>query len=136
MSIRIMIADPDEYLLSSYGDHFRRLGATVTTATTGLECIERIRESVPDVLILEPLLLWGGGEGVLALMQENPELRPAHVILLTQSRNRSLHYRLSSFKIDDYQAKPLTDIRLAERVSRLLRQTEYSPMTKAAALHY
>jgi carbon storage regulator len=130
MSIQIMIADPDKYLLNAYSEQFRRLGATVTTATTGLECIERLRECVPDVLILEPLLLWGDGEGVLAMMQNEPELRPARVILLTQSRNRSLHYRLSSFKIDDYQTKPLTGNRLADRVSRLLRQRAYLPMSE------
>jgi carbon storage regulator len=125
MSIRIMIADSDEYLLSSYSEHFHQLGATVATAASGLECIEKIRESVPDVLILEPLLLWGGGEGVLALLKENPELRPSHVILLTQSRNRSLHYRLSTFKFDDYQIKPLTCNRLGERVARLLRHKPF-----------
>jgi carbon storage regulator len=135
MSIRIMIADPDAYLISAYGEHFRRLGVSVTTAVTGLECIEKIRDSVPDVLILEPLLLWGGGEGVLALLKDNPELRPAHVILLTQSRNRSLHYRLSSFKIDDYQIKPLTCNRLADRVSRLLGYRSLKPMPKTVALN-
>ena len=135
MSVRILIADPDEYLLASYGEHLRQRGATVVTATTGLECMERIRDSVPDVLILEPVLLWGGGEGVLALMQEYPEIRPAFVILLTQSRNRSLQYRLSSFDIDDYQNKPLTGKRLAERISRLLRHGDTLPTSRAAALN-
>ena len=135
MSIRVLIADPDEYLLASYREYLRQLGATVVTATTGLECMERIRDSAPDVLILEPVLLWGGGEGVLALMQEHPELRPAYVILLTQSRNRSLQYRLSSFKIDDYQIKPLTGKRLAERISRLLRPRNTLPTNKAVALN-
>jgi carbon storage regulator len=135
MSIRVLIADSDEYLLTSYREYFRQLGATVVTATTGLECMERIRDSAPDLLILEPVLLWGGGEGVLALMQEHPELRPAFVIILTQSRNRSLQYRLSSFKIDDYQIKPLTGNRLAERISRLIRPRNTLPSNKVAALN-
>jgi carbon storage regulator len=135
MSVRILIADPDEYLLTSYGEHLRQLGATVATATTGLECMERIRDSVPDVLILEPTMLWGGGEGVLALMQEYPEIRPTFVILLTQSRNRSLQYRLSLYDIDDYQSKPLTGKRLAERITRVLRPRNPLPTIKAVALN-
>lgn len=130
LPVRIMIADSDEYLLASYREHLRQLGATVVTATTGLECMERIRDTVPDVLVLEPALLWGGGEGVLAVMQEQPELRPTFVILLTQNRNRSLHYRLSSYKIDDYQTKPLAGKRLAERIYRLLRSKNTLPKCK------
>ena len=33
-----------------------------------------MREHAPDVLVLEPQLPWGGGEGVLAIMGEIPEL--------------------------------------------------------------
>ena len=77
----------------------------------------------PDVLILEPNLLWGGGDGVLALIAEEPELRPRVVMLLAQGRERSLLYRLSSFRVDDYQMKPLTASSLAERICVLLSPT-------------
>jgi carbon storage regulator len=120
MSAHILIADPDRFLLASYSEHLRQRGATVSTATTGLECVERLRDAVPDVLVLEPALLWGGGDGVLAMTNDEPALRPPVVILLTQGRNRSLLYRLSWFKVDDYQTKPLTANGLAERISTLL----------------
>ena len=42
------------------------------------------------------------------------------VILLTQAGNRSLLYRTSSFKVDDYQTKPLTTAQLTELVCTLL----------------
>lgn len=120
MLSRILIADPDRFLLASYSEHLRERGATVSTATTGVECVERLRGSVPDVLVLEPALLWGGGDGVLAMMNDEPTLRPPVVILLAQGRNRGLLYRLSSFKVDDYQTKPLSANGLAERIGSLL----------------
>jgi carbon storage regulator CsrA len=120
MSTRILIADQDEFLLASCREALGRHGATVDTATTGLGCLEKLRESLPDVLVLEPELLWGGGEGVLALIHEQPELRPLFVILLTRGQNRSLLYRLSPFRVDDYQVKPLTAKRLTERICKLL----------------
>ena len=61
MSIRILIADRDEFLSTAYHEHFSRHGAVVATATTGLACIDRLRDFAPDVLILDPSLLWGGG---------------------------------------------------------------------------
>ena len=123
MSAHVLIADPDRFLLGSYGRHLSEHGATVTTATTGLECAARLRDSAPDVLVLEPNLLWGGGDGVLAVIAEEPELRPTVVMLLAQGRERSLLYRLSSFRVDDYQMKPLTAGGLAERISLLLSAT-------------
>lgn len=119
MSIRVLIADPDEFLLAAYREHLSQYGAIVATATNALECLGRLRTFLPDVLVLEPELLWGGGDGVLAVMHEEPEIRAASVVLLTHGTNRSLLYRLSPFKLDDYQMKPVTPRRLMQRICML-----------------
>ena len=120
MAARILIADPDRFLAERYSRHLGERGASVSTATTGLECIEELREAVPDVLVLDPALPWGGGDGVLTVVHEDPALRPAVVMILAQGRNRSLLYRLSWFKVDDYQTKPLAADSLAARICTLL----------------
>jgi carbon storage regulator len=119
MSVRILIADRDEFLLATYREHLSRHGAIVATATTGLTCIDRLRDFAPDLLVLDPAILWGEGDGVLAVMHQEPRLRPASVLLLTHGGDRSLLYRLSPFKVDDYQAKPLSPTRLMERICNL-----------------
>ena len=88
-------------------------------------------QSVPDVLVLEPELLWGGGDGVLALLNEQPSIRPTIVMLLTHKRNRSLLYRSSFFKVDDYQTKPLTAARLTERICSLLSSLDHGSAVRA-----
>ena len=118
-SLRILIADRDEFLLTAYRDHFRRYGAVVRAAASGVACAEQLREFRPDVLVLDPAMPWGGGEGVLALMQEEPDLRPPFVLLLTHDANRSLLYRLSSFRVDDFQTKPISPTQLTERICTL-----------------
>jgi len=130
MSVRILIADRDEFLLATYREHLGQHGAIVATATTGLTCMERLRDFAPDVLVLDPALLWGGGEGVLALMHEEPQIRPTCVLLLTYGGNRGLLYRLSSFRVDDYQTKPLSPRQLMERLC-----TMHTLPTTAAALN-
>ena len=124
-SARVLIADPDKLLLAAYSRHLTQRGTSVSTARTGLECLEKLMQSVPDVLVLEPELLWGGGDGVLALLNEQPSIRPTIVILLTHNRNRSLLYRTSSFKVDDYQTKPLTAARFTERIYSLLSSLDH-----------
>lgn len=119
MSVRILIADRDEFLLAAYREHLSRRGVIVATATTGLTCIDRLRDFEPDVLVLDPAILWGGGDGVLAVMHEEPQIRPASVLLLTHGGDRGLIYRLSSFRVDDYQTKPVSPVQLMQRICTL-----------------
>ena len=130
-STHVLITDPDRLLLAAYSQHLTQRGTRVSTARTGLECWEKLMQSVPDVLVLEPELLWGGGDGVLALLNEQPSIRPTIVMLLTHNRNRSLLYRASIFKVDDYQTKPLTATRLTERICSLLSSLDRGSAVRA-----
>lgn len=119
MLVRVLIADPDEYLLDHYRNYLEQHGFKVATATTGVECVERLRECAPDVLVLEPSIHWGWGDGVLAMMHEESDIPLVPVIVLTYGRDRGVLYRLAPFKIDDYQVKPLRANRLAQRIRSL-----------------
>jgi DNA-binding response OmpR family regulator len=99
-------------------------GFDVTTANGGVECVEKLRDYAPDVLVLEPSIPWGGGDGVLALIREESDVPQVPVIALTYGRDRGLLYRLAPFQVDDYQVKPLSARRLAERIRRIVRRRE------------
>ena len=116
MSLRILIADPDAFLTRSYREHFGRSGAVVSTAPTALACLDRLRDFSPRCAHLGSHIAVGRRDGVLARMQEEPALRPTSVILTTQVGDRGLLYRLSPYKVDDYQVKPLSPRDLLKRV--------------------
>ncbi len=116
MPVRVLIADPDEYLLDNYRDYLGQHGFEVATVTTGMECVKRLREFFPHVLVLEPSIPWGWGDGVLSMMREEADVPLVPVIVLTHGRNREVLYRLAPFEIDDYHVKPLRPKRLAERI--------------------
>ena len=120
---RVLIAAPNRCTLKSYADGLGARGAVVATAMTGLECIESLRAAVPEVLVLELNLLWGGEDGVLSMIAGEPELRPKCVMIVAQSRNPGALYRLSGFKVDDYQTSPLSADDLANRICALLPDT-------------
>ena len=88
-------------------------------ALSGLECVARLRERVPDVLVLEPQLPWGGGDGVLAIMGDDPDLAAVPVMVLTSCRDPHVLDRVARFPISDYHLKPLEPDRLAERLRSL-----------------
>jgi DNA-binding response OmpR family regulator len=118
--IRVLMADPDESLQPLYREPLMQDGFELATATGGLECVARLRERVPDVLVLEPQLPWGGGEGVLAIMGENPELATVPVMVLTSCRDARLLEAVSRFPVSDYQLKPLAPNRLVGRLRSIL----------------
>ena len=117
--IRVLIADPDESLLAEYQEHSRD-DFDVVTAPNGLECVDRLREQVPDVLVLEPQLPWGGGDGVLAMMHNVLDLAAVPVMLLTSCSDPSVLDGVSRFPISDYHPKPLSPAQLVRRVHTLL----------------
>jgi two-component system, OmpR family, response regulator ResD len=123
--IRVLIADPDEILLSDYRNYLERHSFQVTTATTGLTCVAAMRHCTPDVLVLEPSIPWGGGDGVLAMMHEESSIPSVPVIVLTYGRDRSILYRLAPYKIDDYHVKPMRPNRLAERILAVARRRQF-----------
>jgi DNA-binding response OmpR family regulator len=114
------MADPDESLHPVYREPLSREGFEMDRALTGLECVSRLRERVPDVLVLEPQLPWGGGDGVLAMMSEDSALTAIPVLVLTSCRDPRILSRVTRFPINDYQLKPIASDRLAGRIRTLL----------------
>jgi DNA-binding response OmpR family regulator len=115
------MADPDESLHPVYRGPLFEEGFELVTAVSGLQCVARLRERAPDVLVLEPQLPWGGGEGVLAMMGEIPALASVPVMVLTSCRDPRLMEAVSRFPVSDYQLKPLAADRLAVRLRMLLK---------------
>jgi DNA-binding response OmpR family regulator len=113
------MADPDESLPRVYREPLLREGFELATAITGLECVARLRERAPDVLLLEPQLPWGGGDGIVAIMGESPVLASVPVMILTSFRNSPILRTVTRFPIRDYQLKPLAPNRLAGRLRSL-----------------
>jgi DNA-binding response OmpR family regulator len=120
--IRVLMADPDESLHSMYQEPLFQEGFEVVMAFNGLECVAWLRNHIPDLLVLEPQLPWGGGDGVLAIMGEVLDLAAVPVMVLTSCRDPLVLDRMARFPISDYYVKPLAPGRLAGRLRAMLSQ--------------
>lgn len=103
-----------------YSSALRRIGFEVRVADHGLDCLEVLEDFIPDVAVIEPELPWGGGDGVLSIMNSNQDLRIVPVVVLTADGNRSALYSISRYLIKDFLKQPVSAARLAERVRRLV----------------
>ena len=72
----LLVATGDSRSSTSLRVYFvQRGGYRVQTASDGLECLGKLRQYLPSLLILDMSLLWGGGDGVLARLRDWPEAR-------------------------------------------------------------
>ena len=105
--IRVLMADPDESLHPVYRVPLLQEGFEVAAASSGLECVARLRERAPDILVLEPQLPWGGGEGVLAMMGEVPQLAAVPVVDQVDS---GIHTAIPHARVTRNRSPPLAGI--------------------------
>lgn len=82
---QILVADTDGSLADAFRSCLERLGFDVRTAQSGVECLNRLREMSPDILLLERELLWGGGDGVAAVLRETVPRCRSSVVLMNGS---------------------------------------------------
>ncbi len=123
MSQRILIADCDERLLHAYADCLCAAGFDVKTASDGLECLDVLKDFDPDLLVLEPQIPWGQGEGVVSLMREEPDVPLVPLIVLTSGTDLLDAYQLPRFPVLERHQKPLSPDELTKSVQRLARNT-------------
>jgi DNA-binding response OmpR family regulator len=122
MNARILIAEADSGLARLYRNRLMDADCVARTAGTGLSCVAILRRFRPNLLVLGTDLLWGGAEGVLAVLDEEPDLRPEIVTVLARSRERGILRRLASYRIDGYQWKPVSPTRLVNLLNAMLAQ--------------
>lgn len=111
MTIRVLIAEPDEPLLESYHDCLSRQGFEIATATTGPECVGLLCEFAPDVLVLEPDLPDGWGNKLLGLMRDDPRVPCVPVVVVTRR-----DHEVSEYPIREYYVNPFSMSRLASAI--------------------
>jgi CheY-like chemotaxis protein len=125
--VRVLLAGPNNYRWRSYQETLDAAGFTTGFTSNGLDCVAVLRAFRPNVLVLDPNIPWGGGDGVLAVRHEEPGLNQNLVMILTAGCEPSLLYRMSDYAIDDLVWQPVSAAFLHQRLERLL---EFSRQTQ------
>jgi two-component system OmpR family response regulator len=127
MPIRVLIADPDESLLAAYEAQLSHAGFDVATVKDGLDCLDMLRKFTPDVLVLEPEMPWGGGDGVLAIMHDVFELPLVPVFIITSSQSSACLDMKKFPLVSHMQTKPVGPdelVRLVRHIANEPRPSE------------
>src|SRR5881296_3522447 len=134
MNPSILIVEDEEALTLLLRYNLEAAGYEVESVARGDDADLRLRESVPDLVILDWMLPGVFGIELCRRLRSRPETRQLPIVMLTARGEESERVRGLSTGADDYIVKPFSVPELLARVKGLLRRT--SPERLATVLTY
>ena len=118
---RVLVVDDEPHLLHADQLYREDEGFTVLTARDGQEALRKVREQLPDAVVMDVEM--PGLDGFETL-QELRKVSSAPVIMLTVRGEESDKVRGLRLGADDYLTKPFSQRELVERIRAVLRRAE------------
>jgi DNA-binding response OmpR family regulator len=118
---RILIVDDEERMVRFIRLNLEHDGFQVIEAYRGNEAIQRIRDAIPDLILLDVMLPDIDGFEVLKMIRE---ISTVPVIILTAKGEEDDRVRGLELGADDYVTKPFSPRELVSRVRAVLRRNE------------
>ncbi len=99
-------------------------GYAAATAADGIEALESVKASVPDLILLDVMMPRLDGLGVLQALRNNPATSQIPVIMLTAKAAVADRVAGLHLGADDYVPKPFAADELLARIQTLLKRSE------------
>lgn len=117
----ILIADDEARMRRFMRMNLELEGYRVIEASNGMETIDRVREDLPDLVLLDVMMPVLDGFEALRIVRETSTVP---VIMLTVRDDESDKVKGLELGADDYVTKPFSPRELASRIKAVLRRTE------------
>jgi two-component system alkaline phosphatase synthesis response regulator PhoP len=79
----VLVADDQPHIVRLIQVNLEKVGYRVVTASDGLEALRKVREEIPDLVILDVIMPHKDGFEVLREIKRDPGLAEVPVIMLT-----------------------------------------------------
>ncbi|HEY3082566.1 MAG TPA: response regulator transcription factor [Chloroflexota bacterium] len=122
---RVLLVDDEPNLVDAVRLYLEMEGYVILTAMSGQEALDKLRELLPDVIVLDVMM--PGMDGFETL-REIRKVSTVPVIMLTARGEEDDKVRGLRLGADDYVAKPFSQRELSSRVQAVLRRAESPPL--------
>jgi two-component system, OmpR family, phosphate regulon response regulator PhoB len=123
MSPNILIVEDESDVALMLRYNLEAEGYQVQTATTGDEAVERMREGVPDLILLDWMLPGLSGIELCRRWRAREETARVPIIMITARGEEEERIRGLATGADDYVVKPFSIPELIARITALLRRS-------------
>lgn len=122
MAARILIAEDDEHIAELLSFVLERERHAVTTAADGEATLARLREELPDLLLLDVMLPRLDGFQVLKALRADARFARLPVIVLTAKGQAQDRRTAEELGIAAFMTKPFANREVVATVERVLQE--------------
>ena len=119
MARKILTCDDEKHIVRLIQVNLERQGYEVITAFNGLECLEKVKEDRPDLIVLDVMMPEMTGFEVLEKLKKDPETENIPVIMLTARAQDSDVLRGWQSGVECYLTIPFNPMELIAFVKRI-----------------
>ncbi len=118
---RVLVVDDEELNVRFLSTFLTRKGFTVDVAQRGTEALDKIKEVMPDVVLLDVMMPDMDGFEVCRVLRQNPATHLLPIIMVTALHSIEDEVRALEVGADDFLPKPINNLELMARLRSLLR---------------
>lgn len=124
---KILIVDDDPDIQEFLKTVLETKDYQLSSAYNGEECLQKVKEEIPDLIILDLLMPKKDGFVVIRELREDVNLSRIPILILTSVKKEASDRRYEletglSMDVDDYVEKPIKPQDLLHRVEKILRR--------------
>jgi DNA-binding response OmpR family regulator len=116
----VLVVDDDPVILKLLEVNFEMEGFTVVRASDGVEGLERARQVLPDIVVLDVMMPRMTGHEVATALRADPTTASIPIIFVTARAQSGDVERGMELGVDDYVTKPFDPLDLIARVNVVL----------------
>src|ERR1039457_5202767 len=120
MGIKLLLADDSITIQKVVGIIFANEDYELTVASHGNAALEKIRETKPDILLIDAIMPGKTGFEVSEEIKRDPELRNIPILLLTGAFEPFDDEKAKNCGADDFISKPFESQHLIDKVTALV----------------
>ncbi|HEV7350623.1 response regulator transcription factor [Telluribacter sp.] len=115
----ILVVEDNELLLKAIEFRLKKEGYNITTSTDGKDALEKISNSVPDLIITDIMIPFFNGLEIVSTVR-NKFLSKIPIIVLSRVGSEKTILEAFELGADDFITKPFSPNELCMRIKKLL----------------
>ena len=131
MRKKILVVDDNKHLLGLLRLSLKGNGFSITTASDGIDAVQKAIDLVPDLILLDLMLPGLDGFGVCETLRKHPVTASTPIIIMTGLSGQFTRFAGFESGGNDFITKPVTPKALLGKIKELLERPPETPEAPA-----